>query len=311
MVEATLDHQNTPCTIPVRKIGTSAVSVCCYPTKVTTSWWVAIDKLREGKAAGLDRISAEVLQALDNRGQKIMHTLCQKIWKTGLWPEDWSTSIVLPLHKKGPATVCDNYRLIALISHSSKIMLYILQARLQAFLTQQIALEQAGFVKGRGTREQILNARQLIEKARKYSVPICLCSVDFEKAKLEWSSKNWRKTVSNLRFADDTLSIAQNAEELLEFLRRLEKVRFKYSASSKTGMCDDIVRAVLVINNDLDSIYRFACNHALMLNPNKSCVMVLGRSVNKLAVPPITINGVAVPFVDEAKNLGLILDKTF
>ncbi|KAF2902809.1 hypothetical protein ILUMI_03377 [Ignelater luminosus] len=99
------------------------------------------NRQREGKAAGLDRISAEVLQALDNRGQKIMHTLCQKIWKTGLWPEDWS--ILLPLHKN-----CENYRLIALISHSSKIMLYILQARLQAFLTYQIAPEQAGFVKG-------------------------------------------------------------------------------------------------------------------------------------------------------------------
>ncbi|KAF2881253.1 hypothetical protein ILUMI_24920 [Ignelater luminosus] len=68
---------------------------------------VAIDKLREGKAAGFDRISAEVLQALDIRGQKILHTLCQKIWKTGLWPEDWSTSIVFPLHKKGTITVCD------------------------------------------------------------------------------------------------------------------------------------------------------------------------------------------------------------
>ncbi|KAF2884414.1 hypothetical protein ILUMI_21793 [Ignelater luminosus] len=102
--------------------------------------------------------------------------------KTGLWPENWSTSILLPLHKKGPTTVCDNYRLIALISHPSKIMLYILQARLQTFLTHQIAPEQAGFVNGRGTREQILNAKQLIEKAREYSVPIYLCFVDYEKA---------------------------------------------------------------------------------------------------------------------------------
>ncbi|KAF2886007.1 hypothetical protein ILUMI_20166 [Ignelater luminosus] len=226
---------------------------------------VAIDKLREGKAAGLDRISTE-------------------IWKTGLWPEDWSTSILLPLHKKGPKTVCDNYHLIALISHSSKII----QARLQAFLTHQIASEQATFVKGRGTREQILNARQLIEKARIYSVPIYLCFVDYEKAfdnvlwlklwttlgelgvpahlitlvkNLYEASKavvkidttlsekchirkvvrqgcvlslllyNWNGGVkiggrrfSNLRFADDTLLIAQNAKELLEFFRRLEEI---------------------------------------------------------------------------------------
>jgi hypothetical protein len=82
--------------------------------------------------------------------------------------------MLIPLHKKGPTTLCDNYRLIALISHASKIMLYILQARLNAFLHCEIAPEQAGFVKGRGTREQILNARQLIEKAREYYVPAYL-----------------------------------------------------------------------------------------------------------------------------------------
>lgn len=266
---------------------------------------VAIGKLRKNKAVGLDRISAEVLQALDDRGLKALHLLCQKIWTTGLWPEDWSTSVLLPLHKKGPVTDCDNYRLIALISHTSKIMLYILQARLQAFLLHQIAPEQAGFVKGRGTREQILNARQLIEKAREYYVPMYLCFVDYEKAfdnvrwpKL-WTSlkelgvpphlttlvknlyeasqavvkidntlsekcrirkgvrqgcvlspllyniyselvmrrtlENWNGGVkiggrrfSNLRFADDTLLIACSAEELLEFIRRLEEVSREY-----------------------------------------------------------------------------------
>ncbi|KAF2902555.1 hypothetical protein ILUMI_03630 [Ignelater luminosus] len=173
---------------------------------------VAIDKLREGKAAGLDRISANVLQALDNRGHKIMHTQCQKIWKTGLWPEDWPTSILLPLHKKGPTTVCDNYRLIALISHSSKIMLYILQARLQAFLTHQIASEQAGFVKGLDTREQILNARQLIEKAREYSVPIYLyfCTfVDYEKAFDNVRPKLWT-TLGELGVSAHLITLVKN-----------------------------------------------------------------------------------------------------
>ncbi|KAF2903600.1 hypothetical protein ILUMI_02587 [Ignelater luminosus] len=205
--------------------------------------------------------------------------------------EDWLTSILLPLHKKGPTTVCDNYRLIALISHSSKIKLYILQARLQAFLTHQIALEQVGFVKGRGTWEQILNARQLIEKALEYSVPIYLCFVDYEKAfdNVRWPKlwttlgelgvpahlitlvknlyevfkavvkidttlsenvysevvmrrtlENWNGGVkiggrwfSNLRFANDTLLIAQNAEELLECLRRLEEVNREYGLKIK------------------------------------------------------------------------------
>ena len=265
----------------------------------------AIDKLRDGKAVGLDRISAEVLKALDERGVKYIHMLCRQIWKTGIWPKDWSTSVIQPLHKKGPAIVCDNYRLIALISHCSKIMLYILQARLNAFLSPQIAPEQAGFVKGRGTREQILNARQLIEKAREYSVPMYLCFVDYEKAfdNVRWPKlwetlnelgvpshlislvknlyeaseavikidntlsekcrirkgvrqgcilspllynvysevvmrrvlEDWNGGVkiggrrfSNLRYADDTLLIANSPEELLEFLERLERVSLEY-----------------------------------------------------------------------------------
>ena len=182
----------------------------------------AIDKLREGKAVGLDRISAEVLKALDERGIKFVHMLCQQIWKTGIWPEDWSTSVLQPLHKKGPTTVCDNYRLIALISHCSKIMLYILQARLSAFLTPQIAPEQAGFVKGRGTREQILNARQLIEKAREYSLPMYLCFVDYEKAfdNVRWP-KLW-ETLNELGVPPHLISLIKTLYEASEAVIKVE-----------------------------------------------------------------------------------------
>lgn len=114
----------------------------------------AVAKLREGKAVGIGRISSEVLRALDERGLQILHHLCQRIWQTGQWPKDWTTSLLLPLHKKGPAEVCNNYRLIALIAHASKITLYVLQCRLSAFLNPHIAPEQAGFVKDRETRNK-------------------------------------------------------------------------------------------------------------------------------------------------------------
>lgn len=182
----------------------------------------AINKLREGKAVGLDRVSAEVIKALDERGVKFIHRLCQQIWRTGVWPEDWSTSVMQPLHKKGSTTVCDNHRLIALISHCSKVMLYILQARLNAFLIHQIAPEQAGFVKGRGTREQILNARQLIEKAREYSVPMYLCFVDYEKAfdNVRWP-KLW-KTLEELGVPLHLISLVKNLYDASEAVVKID-----------------------------------------------------------------------------------------
>lgn len=150
---------------------------------------LAIRRLKTNKAPGCDGISAEVIKAMGVRGVGIFHGLCQKIWSTKTWPEDWVTSIFMPLHKKGAKTVCDNYRLISLISHASKIMLSIIHERLKSYLEWQIPPEQAGFVRGRGTREQILNLRQIIEKCREFKKPLYLCFVDYRKAfdSIKWN----------------------------------------------------------------------------------------------------------------------------
>lgn len=87
---------------------------------------------------------------------EIIHRICQRVWSTDIWPNDWKTSVFVPLHKKGPTDNCDNYKLLALLSHVSKIMLYIIKARLEQYTAWQIAPEQAGFLRGRGTKEQIL-----------------------------------------------------------------------------------------------------------------------------------------------------------
>ncbi|KMQ91585.1 craniofacial development protein 2-like protein [Lasius niger] len=152
----------------------------------------AIRKLAHNKSPEIDLITGEVLQAMGDDGVKVVHNICNLIWKTRSWPREWTTSVIIPLHKKGTTTKCDNYRLIALLTHISKIMLHIIQSRLQPFTTWQIAPEQAGFVKGRGTREQILNLRQLIEKAREDYTPMYICVVDYVKAfdKVKWH-KMW------------------------------------------------------------------------------------------------------------------------
>ena len=96
----------------------------------------------------------------------VLHSTCQQIWKTKQWPQDWKRSVFVPIPKKGNAKECSNYRTIALISHASKVMLKILQARLQQYMNRELPDVQADFRKGRGTRDQIANIHWIIEKAR-------------------------------------------------------------------------------------------------------------------------------------------------
>ena len=118
------------------------------------------------KASGSDEIPVELFQILKDDAVKVLHSICQHIWKTQQWPQDWKRSVFIPIPKKGNAKECSNYHTIALISHSSKVMLKILQARLQQYVNRELPDVQAGFRKGRGTRNQIANIRWIIEKAR-------------------------------------------------------------------------------------------------------------------------------------------------
>ena len=105
---------------------------------------------------------------------KLLHSICQQIWKTQQWPQDWKRPVFIPIPKKGNVKERSNYRTIALISHASKIMLKILQARLQQHVNCELPDVQAGFRKGWGTRDQIANIRWIIEKAREFQKNIFL-----------------------------------------------------------------------------------------------------------------------------------------
>ena len=121
----------------------------------------ALGSITTNKASGGDGISAELFQILKDDAVKGLHSICQQIWKTQQWPQDW-----IPIPKKGNATECSNYLTIALISQASKAMLKILQARLQQSMNRELPEVRAGFRKGRGTRDQIANIHWIIEKAR-------------------------------------------------------------------------------------------------------------------------------------------------
>ena len=116
------------------------------------------------KASGSDGILVALFQILKNDAIKMLHSICQQIWNTQHWPQDWKRSVFIPIPKKGNAKECSNYHTIALITHASKI----LQARLQQYMNHELPDVPAVFRKGRGTRDQIANIRWIIEKAREF-----------------------------------------------------------------------------------------------------------------------------------------------
>ena len=130
------------------------------------------------KASGGDRISVELFQILKDDAVKVLHSICQQIWKTQQWPQDWKRSVFIPVSKNGNAKECSNYCTTALISHASKVILKILQARLQQYVNREIIDVQAVFRKGRGTRDQIANIHWIIEKAREFHKNIYFCFID-------------------------------------------------------------------------------------------------------------------------------------
>ena len=122
--------------------------------------------LTTNKAGGVDGILGELFQILKDDPVKVLHSVSQQIWKTQQWPQNWKRSVFIPIPKKANAKECSNYHTIALISHDSKVMLKILQAKLQQYVNCKLPDVKAGFRKGRGTRDQITNICWIIEKAR-------------------------------------------------------------------------------------------------------------------------------------------------
>ena len=142
----------------------------------------AIGNITTNKASGGDGIPVELFQILKDDAVKLLHSIRQQIWETQQWAQDWKRSVFIPIQKKGNAKECSDYCTIALISHISKVMLKILQARLQQYMNRELPDGQAGFRKGRGTRDQIASIRWIIEKARELQKIIYFCFTDYAKA---------------------------------------------------------------------------------------------------------------------------------
>ena len=143
---------------------------------------VGLRSITMNKASGGDEIPVELFQILKDDAMKVLHSICQQIWKTQQWPQDWKRSVFIPIPKTSNGKEWSNYWTIALISHVSKVMPQILQSRLQQYVNRELPDVQAGFRKGRGARDQIANIHWIIEKARLFLKTICFCFIDYAKA---------------------------------------------------------------------------------------------------------------------------------
>ena len=129
----------------------------------------ALGSITMNKASGGDGIPVDLFQILKDDAVKLLHSICQQIWKIQQWPQDWKRSVFIPIPKKGNAKECLNYHTIALISHASKVMLKILQAKiLQQYVNRELPDVQAAFRKGRGNRDQIAKIHWIIKKAKEF-----------------------------------------------------------------------------------------------------------------------------------------------
>ena len=156
-------------------------------TQSQPSW-----NVKSNKASGGHGIPVELLQILKDDAVKVLHSICQQIWKTQQWPQDQKRSVFISIPKKGNAKECSNYHTIELISHASKVMLKVLQARLQQYVNCEVPYVQAGFRKGGGARDRIANIPWLIEKASEFQENIYFCFIDFAKAS-DWITVNCGK----------------------------------------------------------------------------------------------------------------------
>ena len=165
------------------------------------------------KASGGDGIPVELFEILKDDAVKVLHSICQQIWKTQQWPQDWKRLVFIPVWKKGNAKECSDYRTIVLISHASKVMLKVFQARLQQYMNWELPGVQEGFRKGRGAIDQIANICWIIEKARQFQENIYFCFIDYVKAFDCWITTNCGKFLKEMGIPDHLICLLRKLYE--------------------------------------------------------------------------------------------------
>ncbi|XP_072846195.2 transposon TX1 uncharacterized 149 kDa protein [Pogona vitticeps] len=236
----------------------------------------ALESLSNNKASGGDGIPVELFKILKDDAVKVLHSICKQVWKTQQWPEDWKRSIYIPIPKKGSAKECSNYRTIALISHASKVMLKILQSRLQQYVDRELPEVQAGFRRGRGTRDQIANMRWIMEKAREFQKNIYFCFIDYAKASdCVDHSKLWQ-VLKEMGVLDHLIYLLR-----ILYVGQETTVRTGYGTSDWFIIRKGVQQGC-ILSPSLFSLYAEYIMRKAGLEESQAGIKIAGRNINNL-----------------------------
>ena len=231
------------------------------------------------KASGCDGIPVELFQILKDDIVKVLHSVCQQIWKTQQWPQDWKRSIFIPVPKKSNPKECSNYRTTALISHASKVMLKILQARLQQYVNHELPDVQVDINKGRGTRNQIANICWIIEKAREFQKNIYFWFIDYAKAFDCMDHNKLWKILKEMGIPDHLTCLLRNLYAGQEATARTGHGTTDWFQIGK-GICQGCIWSPCLFSFCAEYIMRNAG-----LEEVQAGIKIAGRNINNLRSP--------------------------
>ena len=235
-----------------------------------------MESITTNKASGGDRIAFELFQILKGDAVEVLHSICQQIGKTQQWPQDWKRSVFISIPKKGNAKECSNYHTIALISHAGKVLLKILQARLQQYMNRELPDVQAGFRKGRQTRDQIANICWIIEKAKEFQKNIYFCFTDYAKAfDCVDHNKLW-KILKEMGIPDHLTCLLRNLYAGQEATVRTGHGTTDWFQIGK-GVCQGCILSLCLFNFYAEYIMRNAG-----LEVTQAGIKIAGRNINNL-----------------------------
>ena len=206
----------------------------------------------------------------------MLHSICQQIWKTQQWPQDWKRSVFIPIPEKGNAKECSNYHTIALISQASKIMLKILQARLQQYVNREILDVQAVIRKGRGTRDKIANIHWIIEKGREFQKNIYFCLIVYTKVLYCVDHNNLWKILKEMGIPDHPTCLLRNLYAGKEAIVRTGHGTTDWFQIGK-GVCQGCILSPCLFNFYAEHIMRNA-----RLDEAQAGIKIAGRNINNL-----------------------------
>ena len=236
----------------------------------------ALESITTDKASGCDGIPVELFQILKDDAVKVLHSICQQIWTTQQWPQDWKRSVFIPMPKKGNSKECSNYFTIALISHASKEILKILQPRLQQYLSRELPDVQTGFRKGRGTRDQIANIHWIIKEAREFQKNIYFCFIDYVKAFDCMDHNKLWKILKQLGIPDHLTCLLRNLYASQQATIRTGHGTTDWFQIGK-GVCQGYILSPCLFNLYAEYIMR-----STELEEAQAGIKIAGRNINNL-----------------------------